>query len=173
MKKLLFTTIVFGLTCLIANAQSSKEKAAQLAAEFNKSKHKEKSKNGVHVKVDVEVEAKPDIRSNVSDYAGTYGIVGMNQYFRLSQNDKGWAGEFFQRESDKETGSVKLKDIRIDGGLLTGTIYNIDGTAKPFEAVFINKFESGQIRSTGMGIKQVLSLSNGFVVDKAYFERVE
>src|SRR5262245_36001339 len=131
MKKTILTITAIGLTCLATvNAQSSKEKAQQLAAEFNKSKHKEKSKNGVDVKVDVEIEARPDVKDNAAGYAADYEIGGLGQFLRLSQNENVWKGEFYQHKSGKEVVTAKLKDIKINDGLLTGIVENNDGSSK-------------------------------------------
>ena len=175
MKKIFFITVVFGLTYFInVNAQTSKEKAEQLASEFNKEKNKQKEKNGQVTEKHITVEAKPDYRQNVNTYAATYEMEGLDQFITLTQNaGSEWQADFTGKKDGAVVSTGKLKDIKIEDALLTGTLLLPDGKTQPFEAVFISRFVNGEPSSKGLGFKRVLSLSNGMMVDKAFYKRRE
>jgi hypothetical protein len=175
MEKNFFIAVVFGLTCSVnANAQTPKEKAERLASEFNKEKNKQKEKNGEVTEKHVTVEAKPDYRENVSTYAATYEMEGLDQFITVSQNAAGeWRADFTGKKDGLLVNTGKLKDIKIEDALLTGTLVLPDGKTQPFEAVFISRFVNGEPSSKGLGFKQVLSLSNGMMVDRAFYKRKE
>ncbi len=175
MKKKFFIAVIFGLTCSInANAQTSKEKAEQLASEFNKEKNKQKEKNGRVTEKHITVEAKPDYRENVSTYAATYEMEGLGQFITLAQNAAGeWQADFTGEKNGVLVNTAKLRDVKIQDALLTGTLVFTDGKTQAFEAVFINRFVNGEPSSKGIGFKQVLSLSNGIMMDKAFYKRKE
>jgi hypothetical protein len=174
MKKHFFIAVVFGLMCSInTNAQTAKEKAERLASEFNKEKNKQKEKNGQVTETHITVEAKPDYRENVSTYAATYEMVGLDQFITLTQNAGGeWQADFTGKKDGSVVSTGKLKDIKIEDALLTGTLVLPDGKTQAFEAVFISRFVNGE-PSKGLGFKQVLSLSNGMMVDRAFYKRKE
>lgn len=173
MKKILLSAVLLGWIGLFsAIAQTSKEKAAALAAEFSKEKDKSKEMDGVDTKKHKEVEARLDSRTDISGYAAIYLMEGLGQYFQLKQgDDKNWQGEFYQETDGKKEVTAWLEEIRIEDALLTGQLKYKDGKTEPFQAVFINRFENGEDRGSGIGIKQALNLTNGFTVDKAYYKR--
>jgi len=175
MKKNFLIAAIFGLICSInANAQTAKEKAEQLASEFNKEKNKHKEKNGQVTEKHVSVEAKPDYREKVSTYASTYEMEGLDQFITLTQNTAGeWQADFTGKKDGALVTTGKLKDVKIEDALLTGTYVSADGKTQSFEAVFINRFVNGEPSSKGLGFKQVLSLSNGMMVDRAFYKRKE
>ena len=161
--------VAFGLHSI---AQSAKQKAEQLASEFSKEKHKTKEKNGEVTKKDVKVEARPDLLQDVSSYAATYELEGMNQFLTLNQSSGLWKGVFTENKDGKTNTTATLKDIKIQDALLTATVIDKDGKEKPFEAVFIIRSGDGY-EAKGLGIKQELHLSNGFTLDKAFYRRQE
>lgn len=174
MKKLVILSLVFALA-VYTNAQdrSAKEKAEGLAAEFNKEKNKVKEKNGVIKETHKKVEATPDIRPDEAGYAASYEMEGFNQFITLSKNDKGqWQADFTGKKDNALINTGKLTDIKIEDALLTGILVLPDGSTKPFEAVFVNRFVNGE-PDKGLAFKQVLSLSNGMIVDKAFYKRKE
>jgi len=154
-------------------AQSAKEKAETLASAFNKEKHKEKTKNGVKTETHTVTVGKPDIRDDFSGYTGKYELNGMNQYlsFQLTA-DNTLEGAFCSVKEEKEIKDAVLKDIKIEAGLLTATLHSNDGKTAPFEGVFMSRTTNG-IKSSGFGINQLVSLNNGFTVDKAFFKKSE
>jgi hypothetical protein len=175
MKKIFFITIVFGFACSInAYTQTPKDKAEQLASEFNKEKNKQKEKNGQVTEKHVTVEAKPDYRENTGTYAATYEMEGPDQFITLTQNAAGeWQADFTEKKDGAIVSVGKLKDVKIREALLTGTFVFANGKTQSFEAVFINRFVNSEPSSKGLAFKQVLSLSNGMIVDKAFYKRRE
>jgi hypothetical protein len=174
MKKFIVFSLLFAIA-MHSKAQdlSAKEKAEGLAAEFNKEKNKVKEKNGIVKEKHKKIEATPDIRTDEGGYAATYEMEGFNQFITLSKNDKGeWQADFTGKKDNEMINTGKLTDIKIESALLTGTLVLPDGSTKMFEAVFINRFVNGE-PDKGLGFKQVLSLSNGMIVDKAYYKRKE
>ncbi len=173
MKRILVTVI--SLAILItskAYGQSPKEKAESIAAEFNKTKHKVKEKNGITTESHKVVEASPDIAGNIASYAGKYELDGLGHYILLHQSNNSWEAEFFKTENGKDTKLASLKDIKIESALLTATIDHTDGRSASFEGVFINRVENG-IKSSGIGIRHLLELADGFRTDKVFYRKVE
>ena len=175
MKKIIFLTFI--LVVIVATkpgAQNqAKQKAELLASEFNKEKNKHKEKNGEVVDKHKTVEVKPDYRQNIASYAAMYELEGLNQFITLKQDNAGnWQADFTDDASGKTINTGKLTDIHIEDALLTATFLTNDGEAHPFEAVFVNRFANG-VPSKGIAFKQVLSLSNGLMIDKAFYKRKE
>ena len=174
MKKNIITMIV--LSAFIAStgsAQSPKEKAETIAAEFNKDKHKTKEKNGVVTEKHKVVEATPDVRDEIASYAGKYEMDGFGHFIVLKKPGNGWEGEYLIQKDDKEVKKATFKDIRIESALLTATIHHDDGRILPFEGVFINRSVKDGESSNGLGVRHLMELSNGFVIDKAYYKRTQ
>jgi len=173
MKKIIITLV--SLTTLFVGktfGQSAKEKADAIAAEFNKEKNKEKQKNGVTTEKHEVIEAKPDFRDDMSTYAGKYELYEAGDYIVLKYLNNNWEADYFQVKDNKELQKGKLENIRIESAVLTATIEYVDGKTAPVEGVFINRFKNGE-KIPGLGIREVLDLSNGILVDKAFYKRVE
>lgn len=171
MKKRIIICLVF---CAWVNtnthAQSSSEKAIEIAAAFNKQKNKSKEKNGQTINKEKNVIARPYVPSNKSDCAGLYEIVGLDQKFQLFQlEDKSWKGEFMSSKVGKDEIVARLKNILIADGLITATLETNDGRSNLFEAAFIERNENGTI-THGIGILQPIKFSNGFQIDKAFYQ---
>ena len=172
MKKQILIALVLAVPASIVFGQTSKEKAESIAAEFNKDKHKVKEKNGTTIEKHKVVTATPDVRTVVADYAGKYEMDGFGHSIVLRQSGNGWEGEYFVKTDDKDVKKASLKDIKIESGLFNATIHHDDGRVMSFEGVFINRSTNG-ISSSGLGIKHLMELSNGFSVDKAFYKRAE
>ena len=174
MKKIIIPILPL-MILLVTNtySQTAKEKAETIAAEFSKQKNKEKEKNGVTIEKHRIVEAKTDVRDNTASYAGKYELYGFGRSIVLRQlADNTLEADLTILQDNKEVKKAKLKDIKIESALLTATLQYEDGKTVPFEGVFISRFENGE-KTSGLGIRQVLDLSNGFIVDKAFYKRVE
>jgi hypothetical protein len=171
-KNIIATIMLSAFIASSALAQSTKEKAEAIAAEFNKDKHKTKEKNGVIIEKNKVVEAKPDVRDDVTSYAGKYEMDGFGHFIVLHHTPGSWEGEYLTTKDGKEIKRATLKNITIESALLTATIHHEDGRAISFEGVFINRFENGE-KSEGLGVRHLLELSNGFVADKAFYKRTE
>jgi len=152
--------------------QSTKEKAEAVAAEFNKEKNKIKEKNGVTTETHTVVEAKPDFRDDVTTYAGKYELNGDGDHIVLKYRNNNWEGDYIQVQDNTEMKKGTLTNIQIESALLTATINYTDGKTARIEGVFINRFKNGE-KIPGLGIREVLDLSNGLLVNKAFYKRVE
>ena len=173
MKKLFVTAMLVVASVAGVYAQDAKQRAEAIASEFSKEKTKEKEKNGVVTKTQRSIEAKADFRTDPASYAGKYEFDGSGHYIvlrRLPNND--WEGDYIQLQDSKEVKEATLKNIKVESALLTATIQYTDGKALPLEGVFINRFENGD-RTGGLGIKEVQDLSNGLLIEKAFYRRVE
>lgn len=165
---LLLTACICFTVCL--TAQAPKERAALLALGFNKQKEKQKEKNGLTSVSNKTVEAVPDIRSSISEYEGNYEIPGLGQFITLSRSTGNTLEAVFTDSKKNTTGT--LKNIQIEAGLLLASMQYANGGTVPFEAVFLSRTENGE-KSGGIGIKQLITLSSGFIFDKAFYRKVE
>lgn len=172
MKKILIAALALTVLSVSKVQGQAKERAETIAAEFNKTKHKEKVKNGVKTETHTTIEAKADVREDVSSYAAKYEMGGFGHYIVLRQANNKWEGEYFKTEDGKAVKLATLTDIKIESALLTATINHSDGRSASFEGAFVNRFEHGE-KISGLGIRHLLELSNGFVADKAFFKREE
>jgi len=174
MKKITITIIcltTFAVTKMYAQT-AAKEKAEALAAEFNKEKNKHKVKNGITTEVHEVIEAKPDFRDNLASYAGTYELNGAGDRLVFRYSNHNWNGDYIQLQDSKEIKKGILNNITIESALLTATIQYTDGKTAPIEGVFINRFKNGE-KTPGLGVREVLDLSNGFITDKAFYKKME
>lgn len=173
MKKILISLFLL-MTLLAAKtySQSAREKANALAAEFNKEKNKEKQKNGVTAEKHEVIEAKPDVRDNIASYAGKYELNGAGDRIVFRYLNNKWEADYIQLQENKEVKKAILKNIKIESALLTATIQYTDGKTAAVEGVFINRFKNGE-KIPGLGVREVLDLSNGLLMDKAFYKRVE
>jgi hypothetical protein len=174
MKKVAITMIslaVFLATKTYAQT-AAKEKANAIAAEFNKEKNKVKQKNGVTTERHEVIEAKPDFRDDISSYAGKYELNGNGDHIVLKYLNTNWEADYIQMQDNKELKKGILTNIKIESALLTATLQYLDGKTAPVEGVFINRFKNGE-KIPGLGIREVLDLSSGLLVGKAFYKRVE
>jgi hypothetical protein len=173
MKKILILFLTASAFLFVkTNGQTSRQKAEAMAAEFSKQKNKEKEKNGIVTEKHKQIEAKPDFRENPASYAGKYEIDAGEHYIVLRYLPANTLeGDYVTIQNDREQ-KATLKDIKIDAAIVTATIQYEDGKHVPFEGVFINRFENGE-KTSGLGARQVLDLSNGMVADKVFYRRVE
>lgn len=169
----LYLALFASLGFIKATGQTRKDRAEQLAAQFNKEKNKYKEKNGGIIEKHVTIEARPDYRENINTYAATYEMEGTGQYLTLNQSTSGeWQAVFSDETNGILVNAGKLTDVKIDDALLTGTLITPDGKKQAFEAVFINRFVNGE-PAKGLGTKTVLSLSNGLMIEQAFYKRKE
>jgi hypothetical protein len=172
MKNLLLSFCML-LTTATVFAQSAKEKAETLAAQFSKKKDKEKEKNGVKTETHVNILAKPDIRENESAYTGKYTLDGMDQYFSLTRStNNSWEGKFLTARSDRPVENGRLKNIRIESGLITAVLEYPNGSTVPFEGVFITRTGNGTV-THALGISQKLEFPDGTRFDKVVYRKTE
>lgn len=167
MKKIIGALIGVAYCMSPVFGQTSGEKAGAIAAEFSK------KNEGITTGKSKVVEARPDIRESESSYAGKYELDGLSHYLVFRQVANGqWEMDYFTVQDNQTTRQATGKDIKIDSALLTATLSHIDGRVLPFQGAFISSFENGE-RTDGFGIRQVLKLSSGFTVDKAFYKKTE
>lgn len=155
----------------------SQQRAQELAAVFNKTKHKVKDKRGIRIEIFVEVRNEPVVKRDAREYAGTY--EALTEYpFRLQVGSDGRIEADGSEPGPRGTLSFTLKDAKIDGALLTGTKVYTNGATEKFEAVFINRTErtsqTGSGTTTfGLGVvydSPKTSSDYGFSITKLFYE---
>jgi hypothetical protein len=154
MRRILAIAILAGLWLVTANttAQQSdpQQRAQEIAAAFNKSKHQVKEKHGVRVEKFKEVRSQPAVRKDAREYSGTYvANLGGDFEMRIEASADGSV-----RAQGAEPGAVgirrfTLRDAKIQGALLTGTKVYDDGKTDKFEGVFINRTERESLTDNG------------------------
>jgi hypothetical protein len=119
-------------------SMDSTERARELAALFNKSKHKVKDKRGVHIEIHIDIVSEPVVRP-AAQYSGEYGA---DDTFSL-RLEVGADGKVTGRGSEPGPGTdelnFSLRDGRVDGALVVGTKVYDNGTTAKFEGVFIQR----------------------------------
>lgn len=146
MRRILATAILVGLSLVTANtsAQQSdpQQRAQEIAAAFNKSKHQVKEKHGIRVEKFREVRSELVVRKDVRDYSGTY-VANMGDDFEMRIEVGADRGIRAQGAEPGASGIRRftLRDAKIQGALLTGTKVYEDGKTEKFEGVFINRTE--------------------------------
>ncbi len=146
----LFVGLCLSSATLFAQQFSSQQRAQELAASFNKSKHRVKEKRGVKIEKFKEVRSEPVVKADVREYAGTYeASLGASYPLTIAVSSNGRI-EVSGSEPGKEAIlHFTLRDARIEGGLLTGTKVYADGSTDKFEGVFINRTERDSPTDTG------------------------
>jgi hypothetical protein len=131
-----------------ARPSDTQQRARELAAFFNKSKHKVKEKRGFRIEVNVEVRSEPVARANAREYAGTYE-ADSDYPFRLEVSTDGRINASGAEPGPDKTRHFTLKDAKIDGALLTAVKVYEDGATEKFEAVFIKRTTSSSTSENG------------------------
>ena len=160
-----------------AGQADAQQRAQELAASFNKTKHKVKERRGIRIDIFLEVRNQPVVRGDARAYAGTYEAmtgnvlkleVGAGGHLEVSGSEPG-------PEHDLQ---FTLRDARIEGALLLGTKVYQDGSTEKFEAVFINRTErndpaAGGVTTFGLGVvydPPKVSDDYGFTLNHLFYE---
>ncbi|MDQ3817092.1 MAG: hypothetical protein M3362_05310 [Acidobacteriota bacterium] len=147
---LLLAGLCLSSATLFAQQFSSQQRAQELAASFNKSKHRVKERRGVRVEKFKEVRNEPVVKADVREYAGTYvASVGMDYPLKVAVASDGHVEVTGSELSKDGILHFTLRDAKIDGGLLTGTKVYADGSTEKFEGVFINRTERDSPTAAG------------------------
>lgn len=115
---------------------SARNKAEQVAAGLNKTKHKIKEKKGFRTEAFVEIKNIPAIRSNPSEYSGEYAVGDLGISLSLTADAN---GNVTGSGTELEKGKFTLRDARIEGALLTATKVYESGAIEKLEGVFVNR----------------------------------
>jgi hypothetical protein len=153
MRKFLAAATIFGL-CLVASdaararQSGAQQRARELAAYFNKSKHSVKEKRGVRVEKFKEVRGEPVFKADARDYSGTYEAE-FDCPLSIKVNADGGVEASGYEPSSEGPRKFTLRGARVAGALLTGTKVYEDGSTEKFEAVFINRTERDHVNDVG------------------------
>ena len=163
----------------IAPAQQSNTAQARttaIVASFNKSKHVSKEKRGVRKEKYIVVRSEPAVKQNPAEYSGSYDALGLDGFsvqLTVDPSGKVYGGG---REPLNDDGTVArnfvLRDGWVTGAWVKARKVYSNGSAEPFEGVFINKtvFESPTDKGhTAFGLGVV---GKGFRVGGVDLERV-
>lgn len=181
MRTFLTTALFLGLwlipSSLLAQGLDAQQRAQELAAFFNKSKHAIKERHGVRVEKFKEIRSEPVIKKNARAYSGTYE-ADSGYTFRITVLSDGRV-EASGSEPDmrQEARSFTLHDAKIEGALLTGIKLFADGTSEKFEGVFINETERDSLTDNGfttfgLGVVYDPPRTNpeaGFVITRLFY----
>jgi hypothetical protein len=146
MHQILAVALLAGLWLVTSNttAQQSdpQQRAQEIAASFNKSKHQVKEKHGVRIEKFKEVRSEPVVRKDAREYSGTYvADLGAGYTMKVEVGTDGRVQANGSEPAPEGSRKFTLRDAKIQGALLTGTKVYEDGTTEKFEGVFINRTE--------------------------------
>ena len=175
-----------GLISSSASSQhlSSSQSAAQtrtraIVASFNKSKHKIKERRGVRIEKYKEIRSEPVIKEDVRDYSGSYEVPDLRFSLDLQVDANGNLAASGYEPVDADATVMRrftLRNVRIDGALLTATKVYENGATEPFEGVFMNRtsFDSPTDRGVttfGLGVVGGFVRVGGATVDSLFYQR--
>ncbi|MDT5120602.1 MAG: hypothetical protein QOC96_84 [Acidobacteriota bacterium] len=147
MRQILAVALLAGLWLVTANITAQQQsdpqqRAQEIAASFNKSKHQVKEKHGVRIEKFKEVRSEPVVRKDAREYSGTYvADLGAGYTMKVEVGTDGRVQAAGSEPGPNESRKFTLRDAKIQGALLTGTKVYEDGTTEKFEGVFINRTE--------------------------------
>ena len=120
------------------NASGAQNKAEEIAAALNKTKHKIKEKRNIRIEIYIDVKNEPAVRANPSEYSGEYEVfdTGINLKIEADRN-----GNVSGSGSELRKGKFVLRDGRIESALLTATKVFESGATEKLEGVFVNRTE--------------------------------
>ena len=133
------------------HAQDTGRRAQELVAALDKNKYKSKEKKGIKVEVYVDIKNEAVVKSDPSEYSGTYADeMGLDRLELRVSADGRVDGKGVESESEQKPLQYTLRDARVDGALLSGTRVFADGRTDKFEAVFVN-----QTRKSGTNASKI------------------
>ena len=149
-----------------------------IVASFNKSKHVVKEKHGVRKEKYLRVQSVP-AKKQPTDYSDAYeDLSGMGFALTLRVGASGRVEGTGYEPMNGEPAvsrSFTLRNGQITGALITATKVYANGSAEPFEGVFINKtvFESPTdkgVTAFGLGVVGKQFQVGGVNVDKLFYQ---
>ena len=177
MRRFLAAALILGLGLISAAAaqkSDAQQRARELAAVFNKSKHSVKEKRGVRVEKFLEVRGAPAATASASEYSGTYEIDS-DCAISVKVNGDGGVEASGCEPSSEGTRRFTLRGARVSGALLTGTKVYEDGSTGKFDGVFINRTERTEpdaagVTSFGLGVVfDPPKVGEGFVLTRLFY----
>lgn len=173
------TLLVIGLligsgVSAIAQQPYSQTKAQAIAATFNKYKNVIKEKRGVRTEKYKDVRAEPVVKQNAGDYAGEYEVGDLGFLIRIEVSNGGTIlASGYDRGGSR---AFNLKDVKVEGALLTASKVYQDGTTEGFEAVFLNRTERNSPTATpvitfGLGVALNTPVEvNGITYERMFYQ---
>ena len=140
-----------------AYSQDAGQKARELSAALDKTKHKKKEKANISIEIYIDIKNQPVVRDNVVDYGGRYQSDGYELDLQVSKDGSATGSGYDLRVWNAERYRFTLRDARIHGAVLTGTKAYDGGQTEPFEAVFADRTVS-----TGKNANQIESQQKMF-----------
>lgn len=114
-------------------------KAEQIAAALNKTKHKVKEKKNIRVEIFIEIKNEPAARANPAEYSGEYDAFDSGITLNLNVDA---SGNVAGSGSELSKGKFTLRDGKINGAILTATKVFASGATENLEGVFVNRSEA-------------------------------
>lgn len=181
MQTLLIITLFLSLWLVQPNFnaqhQDAQQRAREIAASFDKTKHKIKERHGVRKERFMEIRSEPAQRLDARDYSGVYEAESEYPLTIRVGADNRVEAEGSEPTQAGHGRRFTLKDARIEGALLLGTKIYEDGASEAFEGVFINRterhspLESG-VTTFGLGIRfDPPKVGDGFTRSRLFYQR--
>jgi hypothetical protein len=173
------TLAVFGVlgawTAPAASQQISTSRALELAASFNKSKDVVRHRGDVTKDKYANTRSEPVVHEELSAYAGTYEDRDLGFVIVLAVDAAGRIRA--QGHDSRPSGrDFTIENPRIENALFTGRKVYADGTAEPFEGVFLSRTEqrtrNGPMRTTlGLGVELRMPFEfGGTTYERLFYE---
>jgi hypothetical protein len=182
MHVMILLSIALGLLWLVPAggmappSSDPQDRAQELAARFNKSKHKVKDKRGVHIEIKIDITSVPAAKP-AAEYVGGYNAWDTYS-MQLSIRSDGQLSGDGTEPSPSGSRAFTLRETRLEGALLTGTKVYQDGATENFEGVFISRTIRSNMQDRdetvfGLGVvydQPVMTGDHGFQTDKMFYE---
>ena len=122
-------------------AQNAEQTTQQLITALGKTKHKKKEKKNFSFETYIDVKSEAVVKNNAADYTGIYesSDAGYRLELRVSPDGRAEGNGFATDYRNSERQNFTLRDGKIEGALLTGTLVYANGTTERLEAVFNNR----------------------------------
>lgn len=170
--------ILFAIVSLVAAdgalaQDSNTSKTQELTASLDKTKYKKKEKKDFVIEIYVDIKNEAIVKA-VADYAGVYESGGEDYRVELNVSGgkiEGSGYDFnFENENSGKPGRQKftLRDVRIEGALLTATRVYENGETRKLEAVFVNR-TAVQGKNPNEIESRVTSFGLGFIDENSMF----
>ncbi|MBO0861030.1 MAG: hypothetical protein J2P21_21610 [Chloracidobacterium sp.] len=146
-------------------------------ASLNKKKEVVKEKYGVRKEKYKEVRCEPVVKSDPSAYSGIYEAsdLGYSLSLRFGNDGRVDASGYEPAETGvKAARQFTLRNVRIEGALLTAEKVYADGAVEKFVGVFIqrttlNSPTDGGVSSFGLGVVGEIVIG-GLTLDKLFYQ---
>jgi hypothetical protein len=158
------TTIALLLLSLTLSLSAAGTRTNEILAMFSKSKHVHKEKHGVTKSLSIDRHGEPVVRN---DYSGRYEVDGLDLSLRLTRNGG---------EGTDPRGAFTLRDVRLDGALLTATKVYTNGRTGKLEGVFMDLVtttngETSRMFGLGVPLEVPYVIDGGIELERVFYEK--